>query len=168
MTLSLYDVTIPTLLRALDNLSAILAKGEAFAQSEGLDPGALVQARLAPDMLPLAGQVQRASDSAKGAAVRLGGVANARFEDVETSFADLYARIDKTVAFVKSAPREAFEGKEDAEVILPTPSGDRRFTGRAYALQFVLPNVFFHVTTAYDILRHKGVPLGKLDYLGRD
>ncbi|MFC3693266.1 DUF1993 family protein [Chenggangzhangella methanolivorans] len=168
MTTSLYDITVPVLLRGLGNLEAVLGKGEAFASEQGIAPSALLEARLAPDMYPLVGQIQRASDTAKFAAVRLGGVENVPFEDAETDFADLFARIAKTRAFLEAAPRAAFEGKEDAEVVLKTPSSERRFRGVDYALGFLLPNFFFHVTTAYDILRHKGVPIGKLDYLGRD
>lgn len=168
MPTSLYDITVPTLLRGLGNLEAVLKKGEAFAAEQGIDPKILLEARLAADMYPLVGQIQRASDTAKFAAVRLGGVENVPFEDSETDFAGLFARIAKTRSFLEAAPRENFEGREDVEVVLKTPSSERRFRGIDYALGFVLPNFFFHVTTAYDILRHKGVPLGKLDYLGRD
>ncbi|PZQ17792.1 MAG: DUF1993 domain-containing protein [Ancylobacter novellus] len=167
MPTSLYDITVPPLLRGLGNLDAFLKKGEAFAGERGLDPKTLIEARLAPDMYALPGQIQRASDTAKFAAVRLGQVENVPFEDDETDFADLYARIAKTRAFLERAPREAFEGREEAEVVLKTGSGERRFRGIDYALGFVLPNFFFHVTTAYDLLRHKGVPLAKPDYLGR-
>lgn len=167
MSIQLYDVTVPAFLRGLANLDAVLKKGEAFAAEQGLDPASLLETRLAPDMYPLAGQIQRASDTAKFAAVRLGGVENVPFEDDETSFADLYARIAKTVDFLESAPREAFEGRETAEVVMKSPSGERRFTGLDYALGFALPNFFFHVTTAYGLLRHRGAPIGKLDYLGR-
>ncbi len=168
MSTPLYDLTIPVFLRGLRNLEAVLVKGEDFAAKGGLDPQTLFDARLAADMYPLPGQIQRASDTAKFAAVRLGGVDNVSFPDDETSFADLHARIAKTVDFLKAVPREAVDGKEGAEVILKTGGGERRFTGIDYALGFALPNFFFHVTTAYAILRHKGVPIGKLDYLGRE
>lgn len=168
MPTSLYDLTIPVFLRGLRNLDAVLRKGEDFAAAEGVDLQTLFEARLAPDMYPLPGQIQRASDTAKFAAVRLGGVENVSFPDDEKSFEDLHARIAKTVDFLKAAPREAIDGKEGAEVILKSGGGERRFTGIDYALGFALPNFFFHVTTAYGILRHKGVPLGKLDYLGRE
>lgn len=167
MPTSLYDITVPPLLRGLSNLDVVLKKGEAFAGERGLDPKTLIEARLAPDMYPLAAQIQRASDTAKFATVRLGQVENVPFADDETDFADLYARIEKTRGFLEAAPREGFEGREEAEVVLKTGSGERRFRGIDYALGFVLPNFFFHATTAYDLLRHKGVPLGKLDYLGR-
>jgi len=167
MSTSLYDLTVPVLIRALRNLSAILDKGAAHARDQGIDPAELLEARLAPDMLALPGQVQRASDSAKGCVVRLGGIANLPMADDETSFEQLQARIAATIAFLQAAPREAIDGQEGREVVLQTPGGDFPFTGLAFAQGFVLPNVFFHVTAAYAILRHKGVPLGKFDYLGR-
>jgi len=166
MSTSLYDLTVPVLVRALRNLSAILNKGEAYAAEQGLDPKDLIEARLFPDMGALASQVQRVSDSAKGCVVRIGGVENVAMADTETTFAELQARIAATIAFLERTPREAMDGKEEAEVILKLPNGEFPFTGRSFAQGFVLPNVFFHVTTAYGILRHKGVPLGKLDYLG--
>jgi hypothetical protein len=166
MSTSLYDLTVPVLIRALRNLSAILEKGAAHARDQGIDPNALIEARLAPDMLALPGQIQRASDSAKGCVVRLGGIANLPMADDETTFEQLQARVAATIALLEAAPREAIDGQEEREVVLQTPGGAFPFTGRAFALDFVLPNVFFHVTTAYAILRHKGVPLGKLDYLG--
>ena len=166
MTTQLYDLTVPIFLRGFHAMSAFLAKGEAFAAEKGLDPADLLTARLIEDMAPLTGQVQRASDSAKLAADRLGGVENVPMADEETSFADLQDRIAKTVAFLKAVPREAIDGKEDATVTLTTPGGSIDFTGRNYVTNFALPNFYFHVTTAYAILRHKGVPIGKLDYLG--
>ncbi len=166
MTISLYDLTVPVFIRNLTNLSAILAKGEAFAAEKGIDPAELVTARLFEDMAPLSGQIQRASDTAKFAVVRLGGIDNVAMADEETTFADLHARIDKTIALLESVPREAIDGKEDAAVTLQTPNRTTEFTGQSYALTFVLPNFYFHVTTAYAILRHKGVPIGKRDFLG--
>lgn len=166
MPIQLYDATVPVLLRGLGSLEAFLKKGDLFAQSRGLDPLSLLEARLAPDMYPLTAQIQRASDTAKFAAVRLGGVGNIPFDDDETSFADLYGRIAKTADFLKAVPREAIDGKEAADVVLKTPFGEKRFTGVDYALGFVLPNFFFHVTTAYALLRHKGAPIGKMDYIG--
>jgi hypothetical protein len=167
MATELYDLTVPVFLRSFAALSALLEKGRAFADENGLDHAKLLDARLADDMAPLTSQIQRASDSAKGAAVRLGGVTNVAMADTEVSFDDLQARIAATVAFLKSVPREAIDGQEARAVTLPTPGGPIEFTGIGYALGFALPNVFFHVTTAYAILRHKGVPLGKLDYLGK-
>ena len=166
MSTSLYDLTVPVLVRALRNLSAILAKGEVHAREQAIDPATLIEARLFPDMGALASQIQRASDSAKGCVVRLGGIENLAMADTETTFEQLQARIAATIAFLEAAPREAIDGQEAREVVLQTPSGSFPFKGRDFALGFVLPNVFFHVTTAYAILRHKGVPLGKFDYLG--
>lgn len=166
MTTSLYDITVPVLLRSLGSLSTILTKGEAFAAEKGIDPAELLGARLIEDMGSLITQVQRASDAAKGAMVRIGGVENVAMPDEEASFADLQERIAKTMAFLKAVPRDAIDGKEDATVTLTTPGGSFDFTGRGYVLNFLLPNFFFHVTTAYGLLRHKGAPIGKLDYLG--
>ncbi len=166
MATDLYDLTIPVFIRALHNLSNILEKGAAYAAEKGLDPVTLTQARLAPDMAPLTAQVQFATDSAKGTAVRLGQMDKLVFADDETDFAQLKARIAKTIAFLESVPRDRIDGREEAEVILETPGGSLRFAGRSYVLGFVLPNFFFHVTTSYALLRQAGVPIGKLDYLG--
>ncbi|WP_336968188.1 DUF1993 domain-containing protein [Sphingobium aromaticiconvertens] len=166
MATELYDLTIPVLVRALHILSAILEKGAAHAEAQGIDPATLTQARLAADMAPLIKQVQFVSDTAKGAAIRIGGLDPVPMADTESSFPELQDRIARTIAFLESVPREKIDGHEDAEVILQTPGGALTFTGRSYALGFVLPNLFFHVTTAYALLRQAGVPLGKLDYLG--
>ena len=167
MATAFYDLTVPVLLRALRNLSAILEKGRVHAEAQGLAPETLLQARLFEDMAPLTSQVQRVSDAAKGALVRIGQVANVAMDDTETSFEQLQARIAATIAFVEAVPRESIDGREEAEVVLQIPNaGALTFTGRDYLLGFVLPNVFFHVTTAYAILRHNGVPVGKRDYLG--
>ncbi|MDQ8756973.1 DUF1993 domain-containing protein [Sphingosinicella sp. LHD-64] len=167
MPLSLYDVTIPVFIRSFGNLSAILDKGRAFADAEGLPHGELLEARLIADMHPLTSQVQRASDSSKFVAVRVAQVEAPAMEADETSFDDLQARIARTVDFLKSVPAGSMDGREDAEVELRTPNTHLTFTARDYVLGFALPNFFFHVTTAYDILRHKGVPLGKMDFIGR-
>ena len=166
MTLSLYDLTVPVFIRTLNNLSAVLEKGRAFADAQGMDHSVLLEARLYPDMAPLTAQVQRASDTAKGAAVRIGGVANVVMEDKETSFAELQDRIAATIAFLESVPRAAMDGQETAAVELITPGGAIPFTGQSYVLSFATPNIYFHVTTAYALLRMHGVPVGKLDYLG--
>lgn len=166
MATALYDLTVPVFIRNFENLSKILTKAEAFATEKGIDPNELLTARLYEDMAPLTRQIQIASDTAKGAAVRLGSLDNVPMADEETSFADLQARIAKTMDFLKAAPREAIDGKEAASVSLVTPNRTFEFTGIDYALNFVLPNFFFHVTTAYAILRMKGVPIGKMDYLG--
>ena len=165
MTLSIHEITNPVLLRGLGVLSGLLHRGEAHAEAAGHDPGILIGARLAPDMLPLAGQVQRASDTAKFAASRLTGTEAPAFPDDETSFAQLQDRIARTVAFLQTFGAEQFAGSEAREVVLGSGDTARRFTGASYVLTFVLPNFFFHVTTAYDILRHNGVAVGKRDYL---
>jgi len=163
---SLYDITVPPFIKALEATAAFLEKGRAYGEAQGWDESALIDARLYPDMGTLATQIQRATDSAKFLAVRVGGVENKPFPDEEKSFADLAARIAGTIAFLKAAPREGFDGKEETEVVLTTPSRSITFTGQSYVNSFVIPNFYFHVTAAYAILRMKGVPVGKLDYLG--
>lgn len=167
MSFSVYDVTVPLFLRGFANLSAQLEKAAAFAREKGIDPGELVAARLIDDMLPLSGQIQRASDTAKACAARLTGLAAPAFPDEEASMAELQARIEKTVAYLKSVPAEAFDGAEARDVTLGTRTSETHFVGRDYLFQHALPNFYFHLTTAYDILRMKGVPVGKTDYLGR-
>ena len=167
MSVSLYDITVPVFIRALNNLSEILKKGEAFADEKGLKHKELLEARLYEDMGPLTSQIQRLSDTAKFVAVRVGQIDNVPMEDNEVSFADLHARIEKTIGVLKSVSPEQMAGREDAEVILKVGGNEVPFTGTSYILGFAIPNFYFHVTTAYDILRHKGVPVGKRDYLGR-
>ncbi|HYM87412.1 MAG TPA: DUF1993 domain-containing protein [Pseudoxanthomonas sp.] len=167
MSLSLYDVSLPVFIRAFGNLSGNLQKGRAFADENNLPHAELLEARLFPDMIPLTAQIQRASDSAKLAAVRVGQVETIAMADNETSFDELQARIAATVAFLESVPVDSMAGREQAEVVVTTPGQSITFTARDYMLGFAIPNFFFHVTTAYALLRHKGVPLGKLDFLGR-
>ena len=166
MQLFLYEASIPVLIAGLRHTASFLERGRAHADQAGVDHAAMLGARLAPDMMSLTEQVQRASDTSKGAAVRVGGVENVPMPDTETSFAELQQRIAATIAVLEAVPADAVNAHVDAEVILRTPGGERRFTGRSYILEFVLPNFFFHVTTAYDLLRHQGVPLGKRHYLG--
>ena len=166
MTFSAYDVTVPLFLRGFANLAANLEKGLAFAEEQGIDPAELVGTRLIADMLPLSGQVQRASDTAKGAVARLTGLPAPSFPDEEKSFAELQARIANTVAFIGQVPREAFDGAEARPVTLKTRTSETHFIGRDYIFESALPNFYFHVTTAYAILRLKGVPIGKSDFLG--
>lgn len=160
MSLSMYQASVPVLLRGFKNLSAVLRKGEAYPGSEDF-----VAARLAPDMFPLAGQIQRASDTAKGCAARLAGITAPSMPDEEKTFADLQERINKTVAFLESVKPEQIDGSEKKPIELKAGPNTLNFTGESYLLTFVIPNFFFHVTTAYDILRHRGVALGKMDYL---
>jgi hypothetical protein len=166
MAISLYDVTIPVFQRGLGSLGAVLNKGRAFAATEGMDQAELLDARLAPDMLSLTGQVQRASDTAKFAAVRIGGVANEPFADEERSFEDLADRIARTRAFLSDVPHSAFAGRDEAVVEATIGRTPVTIGARDYALRFALPNFFFHVTTAYALLRMRGVPIGKTDYIG--
>ena len=164
--LTMYDVTIPTLKRLLTNLSAILKKGEAHADAKKIDHSIFLNARLAPDMYALTRQVQIATDMSKGAAARLAGVDIPKYEDDETTFADLQARIAKTVAFIDGIKPAQLEGSENRDIVITVRNTNLAFKGQAYLLNWVNPNVYFHVATAYNILRHNGVELGKLDFLG--
>jgi hypothetical protein len=166
MSLSLYEITIPVMISGFHNMSKFLDRGREYADEKGIAHAALLNARLADDMMTLVQQVQQASDTARLAAVRVGGVNNIEMPDRETTFEDLQARISATVAFLEAVPPTAFEGREDGEVVAKFATGHRVFTGRSYLLGFTLPNFFFHATTAYDLLRHLGVPLGKADFLG--
>ena len=166
MALSMYDVSIPAFIRALTNLSVILEKGAAHAQAQGMDPADLIQTRLIADMDSLSAQVQRASDAAKGCAARLAGIEVPSYADTEATFPELQERIAKTVGFLKSVRPEQLEGSESREIELKLRQGAVTFDGKSYLLGFALPNFYFHITTAYDILRHKGVQIGKMDYLG--
>ena len=166
MATELYDLTVPAFLRGFAAMSAFLAKGETWAKDNNVDPADLLTAKLYDDMAPLTAQVQRSTDSAKFTVVRIGGVENVPMPDEEVTFADLQARIAKTVELLKSVSPDAMNGQEGKAVMLPTPNRTLEFTGQSYVLGFVLPNFYFHVTTAYAILRMKGVPVGKMDYLG--
>jgi hypothetical protein len=167
MALSMYQASIPVFIRGLENLSHLLSKGAAHAEAKKIDPAVLVGARLYPDMFALARQVQIASDTAKAAASRLAGIENPSFADTENSFPELQQRIDKTIVFLKRIAPAQIDGSEQKDVVMPTRSrGDIHFTGQNYLLQQALPNFFFHVTTAYGILRHNGVEIGKWDYYG--
>jgi len=164
--LSLYDVSVPVFIRALENLDKILDKGAAFFAEKGRAEGELSGSRLIDDMHPLTAQIQRASDTAKGVVTRIGGAANVAMPDEEQTIADLKTRIAKTIEVLKSADPAAFENKEEATVEIVTPNRTLVFTGKDYILGFCIPNFFFHVTTAYALLRKEGVPIGKMDYLG--
>lgn len=167
MSLSMYQASIPVLVRGLENLAAVLAKAEVHAADHKIDPGIFITSRLYPDMFALARQVQIASDTAKGAAARLAAVDIPSYADTETTFPELQARIAKTIAFLHEVKPEQIDGSEARPVVMPSRAkGEIHFTGQSYLLGFVLPNFFFHVTAAYAILRHNGVPVGKWDYLG--
>jgi uncharacterized protein len=167
MTISMYQASVPVLIRALTNLQAILGKGQAYAAEKQIDPSVLPGSRLFPDMLPLARQVHIATDSAKGCAARLAGVEAPKYDDVEMSFDELIARIEKTIVYLKEFKPEQIDGSEARRISLKMRSGPVEFSGIDYLLGFVLPNLYFHVTTAYNILRHNGVDVGKMDFLGK-
>ena len=167
MSISMYSASVPVFVRMLNNLAALLEKGEAHAKARNIDQAVLLGSRLYPDMFPLSRQVQIASDGAKGGAARLAGVDIPVFEDNEKTFADLVARIKKTVAFLETLKPAQIDGCEDKTITLEMRTGPVSFKGQAYLLNNVHPNFYFHVTTAYDILRHSGVELGKRDYLGK-
>ena len=166
MATELYDLTVPVFLRGFKAMAAFLEKARAWADEQGIPHEELLAARLAEDMAPLTAQIQRVSDSAKLAMARIGGIDAPAMPDTETSFDELQARIAATVAFLEAIPRDAIDGREDADVEVKTPSRSFHFKGLPYVTGFVLPNFYFHMTTAYAILRHKGAPMGKMDYLG--
>jgi hypothetical protein len=165
MPISIYQASVPVFVHGLSVLSHLLHQGEAHARDSGADPASIVQARLAPDMLTLAGQVQRASDTSKLALERLTGIASPKLEDSEGIFAELYIRIDRTIAYLSGFSESQLEDTEKQTIQLNFGDFKPVFTGTSYLLTFALPNFFFHVTTAHDILRHKGVKVGKRDYL---
>jgi hypothetical protein len=166
MPLTMYQASAPRFANTLRNLSAILDKAQAHAEAKKLDPAALTQARLFPDMFPLVRQVQIACDTAKGAVARLAGLEVPKHEDTEQTFAELKARIAKTLDFVESAKPAQLDGAEEKEITLKMRSGDVKYKGLQYLLGHAYPNFYFHVTTAYNILRHNGVEVGKKDYIG--
>ena len=167
MSISMYDASVPAFLHTLSNLKTLLQKAVAHAMAKKFDPNILAGVRLAPDMLPLSRQIQIASDAAKGAAARLTGTDVPKFEDNETTMDQLIARIDKTVDYLKSVDAKQFEGSETRTVTLASPRQTFSFTGLIYLRHWAIPNFYFHVTTTYALLRHNGVDIGKLDFLGR-
>ena len=164
MSLNMHDTSIGVLVRALTALSKIVDKAAAHAEAKKIDPAVFLQARLFPDMFPFVRQVQIASDTAKGCGARLAQVDVPSYPDTEATFSELQARIAKTVAFLRGLDAARFAGSDDRAITLKLDR-ERTFSGRDYLLSFVLPNFFFHVATAYAILRHNGVEIGKLDYL---
>lgn len=165
MSLSLYDVSIPTYRRGLKNLASFLDKAEAHTKANGVDLATYAEARLAPDMHPFTRQIQIASDAAKGGAARLAGIVAPAIEDTETTFPQLRERITKTIAFLDTISKDDVDARVGATIDLPLPSGTLTFVAPNFLMQFSLPNFFFHLTTAYAILRAQGVPLGKMDFL---
>jgi uncharacterized protein len=166
MKISMHALSVDLFAHALGNLSSILEKGAASAAQRKFEPAVLLAARLAPDMLPLTRQVQIAADLAKNSVARLAGQEPPRFEDTETTVEQLRARLARTVDFLGSVPASALEGSETRDIRLPSGARTLEFKGLDFLQRWAIPNVFFHVTTAYDILRHNGVELGKRDFLG--
>jgi uncharacterized protein len=167
MSLTMYQASVPPFLQMLSSLAAILEKGEAHALARKIEPSVLLNTRLTPDMFPLVRQVQLVTDFAKGAAGRLAGVELPKYDDTETSFTQLKARIAKTVDFLHSLKPSQIDGSESREITIPIGGQPHKFTGQNYLLRFALPNFYFHHTTAYAILRQCGVDIGKRDFLGQ-
>ena len=166
MPLSMHDVSVPVFTQMLSGLSGILDKAAAFAAARRIDPAVILGARLALDMFPFSRQVQLSSDYAKGATARLAGVDVPRYADTEASFEELKARIAKTADFIERLDKAAFDGAETRPIVLMIGGRERTLPGQTYFFTVALPNFYFHVTTAYDILRHYGVGIGKRDFLG--
>ncbi|WP_243050580.1 DUF1993 domain-containing protein [Dyella sp. RRB7] len=167
MTLSMYQASVPVFLRALSNLQHVLRKGEAHAEARKYEPSLLLQSRLTPDMLPLTRQVQIATDMAKNGCARLAGVEPLKFEDNESSFDELHKRIERAIEYIKNFKPDQIDGSETREITLKMRTGEQHFEGQGYLLHFVIPNLFFHCTTAYAILRQAGADLGKTDFIGK-
>ncbi len=166
MPLSVYQMSIPVFVRTLTNLKNILAKGAAHAEARKIDESAFLQARLAPDMYPLTSQVHIATDMARAGAARLTGSEPPKYEDNESTFAELIARVEKTIAYLQSLPQSEFEGGDTRIITRPVRGQPKQFIGLNYLQQFIIPNLYFHTTTAYDLLRHNGVDVGKADFIG--
>ncbi len=166
MKVSIHSLAVEQVSHTLGQVLTFIDKAAAYAEAKKFDSSVLVNARLAPDMLPFSKQIQIASDNAKFGVARLAGIEAPKFEDNEKTLDELKARILKTVDFLKSAPAGSFEGAEDRDIKITVPNRTIEMKGLAYLNGWVLPNVFFHVTTAYLILRHNGVDVGKRDFLG--
>jgi len=167
MTLSMYQASVPVFVKMLTNLKGVLQKAAAHAQARKIDDAVLVNARLYPDMLPLSKQIQIASDFARGTAARLAGAEPPSYEDNEKTLTELIARIDRTIEFLRTKKAGEIDGSETREIMRPVRGEPHKFSGVNYLLQYALPNFFFHATTAYAILRHNGIEVGKQDYLGK-
>lgn len=166
MTLSMYQASTPVFIRGLKNLAEILRKAEADADARKIEHSVFIQSRLAPDMFPLVRQVQIATDGVKGCAARLAGIEIPSYEDTESTFDELHARIAKTIAFLESVPASQIDGTEEKTITFKTRNTERHFHGLPYLTTFVLPNFYFHSVAVYLILRHNGVQIGKMDFLG--
>lgn len=167
MALSMYQASVPVFARMLTNLKGVVQKAAAHAQARKIDETVLVNARLYPDMLPLAKQIQIASDFARGTAARLAGAEPPSYEDNEKTLTELVARIDRTIEFLRTTKAAEIDGSESREIVRPVRGEPHKFSGVNYLLQYALPNFFFHATTAYAILRHNGIEVGKQDYIGK-
>ncbi|GGY28838.1 hypothetical protein GCM10008098_22580 [Rhodanobacter panaciterrae] len=167
MTLSMYQASVPVFIRALGNLKHVLQKGAEHAKAKSVADEVLLQTRLIPDMLPLVKQVQIAADMATRGSARLAGVEPKSFEDNETTLEQVYARIDSAIEYIKTFKPEQIDGSEGRSIVLKMRTGEMTFEGQAYLLGFVIPNVFFHCTTAYNILREAGTEIGKMDFIGQ-
>ena len=166
MTFSMFDASVPVFKQILTSLSAIIDKAEAHATEKKIDPAALLQARLYPDMFPFLRQVQVACDFAKGCTARLAGVDVPRYDDTEASFADLKARIATTLAFIDGLPQDGIEASAQRDISTSSGANAKQFKGQVYLVHYALPHFYFHATTAYAILRHNGVEVGKKDFIG--
>ncbi len=166
MSLSMYQASVPVFVQGLANLSAILDKAVNQAAERQIDPAALLDSRLAPDMFPLVGQVQLATDHAKGASARLAGIEVPKFADIETSFDELQQRLARVSEFVRGIDPDRIADSEEREIVLTIGGQPKTFSARTYLISFALPNFYFHLTTAYAILRHNGIAIGKRDFLG--
>jgi hypothetical protein len=164
----MYQISIPVLVRMLSNLAALVDKAGTHAEAKKIDPAVFVNARLAPDMYPLSRQIQIATDMAKGCAARLAGIEVPRYEDTESNLPELQARIAKTIAFLQSVNVDQINGSAERTIILKMHDKEVSNSGQTYLLNFVLPHFYFHMTTAYAILRHHGLEIGKRDYIGND
>ena len=167
MKISMYQASVPAFIRVLGNLTVVLDKGAAHAEAKKIDPVVLINSRLFPDMFPLVRQVQIVTDNAKGGAARLAGLEPPKYEDNESSFPELKARIEKTIAYLKTFKSDQIDGSEEKTITLKLGGEFMTFQGMPYLFNLVFPNIYFHATTAYNILRHGGVGVGKKDYLGK-
>jgi hypothetical protein len=162
----MYEASVPVFTQILNSLAAIIDKAETHANEKNIDPAALLQARLYPDMFPFARQVQVATDFAKGCSARLAGVEVPRYEDTEKSFSELRERIARVIAFINDLPRDAIEASDQRDIVTGSGANVREFKGQVYLVHYAMPHFYFHATTAYALLRHNGVEIGKKDFIG--
>lgn len=166
MSFSMYEASVPVFNQILNSLAAIIDKAETHANTKNIDPAALLQARLYPDMFPFVRQVQVATDFAKSCSARLAGVEVPRYEETENSFAELRERITRTLAFINSLPKDAIEASAQRDIVSGSGAKIREFKGQDYLVHYAMPHFYFHCSTAYGLLRHNGVEIGKKDFVG--